>query len=157
MKTSKEEKQTAMGHLRAILNPGDTVYCILRHCSASGMMRVIDFIVIKDNRPVRLSIYICDLLGMPYHRKYHGVAVRGCGMDMGFGVVYDLGCALWPEGFGLWPLSGEYMPKEGNYRKTTSAQDAQKMIAQGFRFCGRNGDTSGWDNDGGYALRSEWI
>jgi len=32
------------------------------------------------------------------------------------------------------------------------------LVAKGWEFIGgRNGDTSGWDDDGGYALKSEWI
>ena len=33
------------------------------------------------------------------------------------------------------------------------------LFPEGFKVegTGRNGDTSGWDNDGGYALRHEWM
>ena len=30
--------------------------------------------------------------------KTGGLRVSGCGMDMGFHVVYNLGYALWPDG-----------------------------------------------------------
>lgn len=157
MKASHEEKKIAIDRIREILQPGDKVYCILRHRSASGMTRVIEFIAIKDNAPRRLSGYISDALGMPYNRKHDGVTVRGCGMDMGFHVVYNLGRALFPDGYGVWPLGGEHMPKTGVYRTPISAEDAATMAGQGFKFYGRNGDTSGWDDDGGYALKSEWL
>jgi hypothetical protein len=34
---------------------------------------------------------------------------------------------------------------------------AAKAVEKGFKFYGRNGDASGWDADGGYALRQEWM
>jgi len=87
----------AKDSLRDILRQGDTVHCILRHVSASGMSRAIDFYVIKDNRPIWLSGYIAAALD--YKPSGHtGIAVKGCGMDMGFAVVYNLARTLWPEG-----------------------------------------------------------
>ena len=151
-KATKEEKARAIEQLRAILNPGDTVYCILRHRSASGMSRVIEFIAIKDNAPRRLSGYISTALSMPYNRKHDGVTVSGCGMDMGFYVVYNLGRVLWPEGFGVKPE-----PINGKAPRPRGRDRAAQMVALGWRFYGRNGDRTGWDGDGGYALKSEWL
>lgn len=92
-------KEDALNRLREVLKPGDTVYCILRHVSASGMSRRISFMVFKEGRPFYLD-YLISEAGMGYRsdRKNEGLIVRGCGMDMGFAVVYDLGAALWPEG-----------------------------------------------------------
>ena len=151
-KATKEEKARAVERLRAILKPGDTVYCILRHRSASGMSRVIEFIAIKDNRPRRLSGYISTALDMPYHRDHDGVKVRGCGMDMDFHVVYNLDRALFPDGYGV---MGE-MPTGHEIRPETEAL-AKRAFDKGALFYGRNGDPSGWDSDGGYALKSEWL
>ena len=60
--------------------------------------------------------------------KDGSVIVGGCGMDMGFNIVYSLSRRLWPKGFKL--------PKGK---------------------AGRNGDTSGTDTDGGYALNQRWL
>lgn len=57
-----------------------------------------------------------------------GLLVQGCGMDMGFHTVYSLGYSLYPKGFKL--AKNQY---------------------------GRNGDTSGYDKDGGYALKQVWM
>ena len=82
--------------LLGLLEAGDTVYSVLRHVSASGMSRNIDFYVIKDNQPLFITGSIASLLDMK--RAKQGLTVTGCGMDMGFSVVYNLGAALWPNG-----------------------------------------------------------
>ena len=38
--------------------------------------------------------------------------------------------------------------------RTTKAAQA---VARGAVFRGRNGDKSGWDDDGGYALNHRWL
>lgn len=127
-KTSKAERDESIKQLKKWLKPGRSeVYCILRHVSSSGMARHIDFITIRDGEPVHLTGYIAEVCGYRL-AKQRGLVVGGCGMDMGFAVVYDLGRTLWPKGFKL--------PK-------------------GKR--GRNGDESGHETDGGYALTSRWL
>jgi hypothetical protein len=78
---------------------GETVYGIVRHVSASGMSRVIDFYVMRDNKPCRISHIIRDLCHLRFHKHYDGLVVHGCGMDMVFDTVYSLGRALYPRGF----------------------------------------------------------
>lgn len=91
---AEQDKQ----QLLKLLKPGDTICCVLRHVSSSGMSRRIDFYVTKNNELVYLSGYIGSLLGYRRGAK-DGLVVSGCGMDMGFEVVYNLGRALWPGGF----------------------------------------------------------
>ena len=79
--------------LRRVLVVGDRVYCVLRHVSASGMTRRIDFYAIKDGVPVRLSGQMSGLLSYKLH-KQGGLVVGGCGMDMGFAVVCSLAYRL---------------------------------------------------------------
>ena len=70
------------------------VYCVLRHVSASGMSRRIDFYVIRDNEPQ----YLTGLIGMALDYKRHdrgGLVIGGCGMDMGFHVIYTLSSVLY--------------------------------------------------------------
>lgn len=129
-KAQKAERAEAMARLREWLAPGDTVWCVLRHVSRSGMLRVIDFKVARKDGEAcdfaHIGYNVALALGMRYDRKAEGVRVSGCGMDMGFHVVYNIGRALFPDGFKV----------EGR---------------------GRNGDTSGHDNDGGYALKHRWL
>jgi hypothetical protein len=76
-----------------------TVYTILKHVSTSGMMRVIDAYIIRDNIPLRLSWSVAEAIGMTYNRKHEGVQIGGCGMDMGFAIVNDLSRVLFtPKG-----------------------------------------------------------
>ena len=86
-------KTESLEILRAWLKPGDTVFCVLRHVSRSGMMRHISFLD-KDHRC--LDHLIGPALG--YRRACEGLKVSGCGMDMGFSVVYALGANMWPQG-----------------------------------------------------------
>ena len=68
--------------------------------------------------------------------KRDGLIVGGCGMDMGFEIVYNLGRTLWPDGA---PCVGEKCQSNDHH----------------------NGD---WDytagklhRDGGYALKHQWL
>lgn len=95
---TQSQRQEALDALRAILKPGDTVYTVLRHRSASGMTRTIALCVIRDNEP-RWFTYWLPFIGIGKRDdKHEGVKVEGCGMDMGFHVVYRLGQELWPDG-----------------------------------------------------------
>lgn len=98
MKTNEIEKNEALKQLRKIIKPNDVINCFLRHVSSSGMSRRISFYVIKHNKLIGLDWYIGKVLG--YKRNYNneGLVVGGCGMDMGFAVVYELGLSLWPKG-----------------------------------------------------------
>lgn len=90
-------QEQAQDSLRKILNQGETVYCVLRHVSASGMSRTIDFYVIKENRPVWLTGYIGAALDYKRGKHDRGLVISGCGTDMGFHVVYSLARTLWPD------------------------------------------------------------
>jgi len=94
-KTAQDE---ARAQLRAMLKPGQTIYTRLQHCSRSGMMRVIDLLVIEDSEPRRITWLACKATATTYNEKHEGMRMDGCGMDMGFAAVYDLGRSLWPEG-----------------------------------------------------------
>lgn len=81
--TTDERALQASIMLHKVLKPGDTVYTVLRHVSSSGMSRRID----------------CYAIGIAKrHASKQGLVVPGCGMDMGYHLVYSLGCALWPKG-----------------------------------------------------------
>lgn len=127
-----EAKNNAIAFLKKNLKPGATVYTIVRHVSSSGMSRSISaFIVLKNEHTKKQEIQCIDFwvsraLEQNFDRNKGGLKVHGCGMDMCFDLVYRIGRKLYPKGFKL--------PK-------------------GKR--GRNGDTSGFDTDGGYALHYE--
>jgi len=92
----------------AALPKGTKLYCVLRHKSRSGMLRIIDlFRIITDDRPeyppdIRyVRVFHDEEPGFPFkytgfHDRYEGYHVRGCGMDMGFHLVYEL--SQWATG-----------------------------------------------------------
>ena len=87
-------KAQAFKKLHKVLKPRDTVYCILRNVSRSGMSRQIDF---YTKRMECISRDVADLLEYQTTSN-HALKVGGCGMDMGFSVVYNLGAVMWPNG-----------------------------------------------------------
>lgn len=128
-------RQTCLENLQSMLKAGDVVYTKLDSVSSSGMSRVISVYIARmgDDRyylgAIPHIVNISYLVGKATERSLTnsgGVRARGCGMDMGFELIYTLSRKLFPEGF-----------------KVTGR--------------GRNGDTSGWDNDGGYALKQVWL
>lgn len=99
VRSQKEsEKIEAIGQLRKLLKPGGRVYTVLRHVSSSGMSRRIDLYTIKGGQLVYLSGYVSKALDYRRHPRENGLVVSGCGMDMGFHLVYELGSVLWPKG-----------------------------------------------------------
>ena len=100
MMTNKRERSDALKRLRELLRPGDTVHTILRHVSRSGMSRAISCVIIGNDRgarePFDISYLVARVLGESLDRTRGGVKVSGCGMDMGFALVYDLSMNLYP-------------------------------------------------------------
>ena len=102
-KTAKAERDEQLETLRKWLKPGDTVYTILESRSASGMRRHIRVLIPYIDEKGKISFYhpdhaVSKILDLRRHEKREGVRIDGCGTDMGFEIVYRLGCALWPEG-----------------------------------------------------------
>ncbi len=96
------ERQNALAVLRAMLRPGDTVSTILRHVSASGMQREISLTIARLDSSGSPSTYdityrAAEAMGERIGKR-GGIVAGGCGMDMGFSLVYSLGHALWPNG-----------------------------------------------------------
>lgn len=145
-KAQKAEQLEAITKLREWLAPGDTVYTILRHVSKSGMSREIGIVVLKDGTALHPNWSVARALDMRQGKR-DGIIIGGCGMDMD--IVYDLSRTLFPDGFGI-KSEGGIVPR--------SREHAAQLVAEGkTKFHGRNGDTSGWDNDGGYALNQRWL
>ncbi len=97
MTKKQTEREEAIGRLREWLKPGDTVFCILRHRSASGMSRTIALVKMVDGDPQFLAFNAAVALGWRFDRQREGVKVGGCGMDMGFHLVYELASVLFPR------------------------------------------------------------
>ena len=116
-------KIDAIKTLKTMLKPGSDVYTIISHVSASGMSRSVRVILpvsekenvyptdnitgrkdynnprVKKVGKVRdVSWLVACALGLKFDQNNGGVKVGGCGMDMAFSVVYDMGMTLWPKG-----------------------------------------------------------
>ena len=132
-----EAKATALEYLNDYLKPGQTVYVILRHTSQSGMSRSISAVIptiSKEGKPgiydiTHLVAQACDLTMDSHHG---GVKIGGCGMDMGFALVYDLSRTMWPSGF---DCIGDGCPSNDHSNHEDNAHHV----------------------DGGYALKKSWL
>lgn len=77
---------------------GGTVYTLVTSVARSGMSRRIKvYVMHTDQRtgkayPANITHLVAAVLG--YSRNDDGMLVRGCGMDMGFHVVYSLSRTL---------------------------------------------------------------
>lgn len=99
MSITNEERAEALHALRAKLPPDSTVYTVLRSASRSGMSRVLSTLIVEDGRLVDVTWYVARLLGYPLREVNgsRGLFVQGCGMDMGFHVVYGISRTLWND------------------------------------------------------------
>src|SRR3990167_6282629 len=108
VKYSKQEVLEATQRLRQWIKPGDTVHCILRNVSRSGMQREIGLVLMpKADRtgtagpgPLHPNYAVACVLGERVGKR-DGIVIGGCGMDMGFHLVYSLSRRLFPDGFGV--------------------------------------------------------
>ena len=102
-KYSKSERDESLARLREWLKPGDTVYTVLDHVSRSGMSRNIRVVLMKvDDKGEPYTLHpnhaVSRVLNLPRAKRGDGIVIQGCGTDMGFELVYQLGHALWPDG-----------------------------------------------------------
>jgi hypothetical protein len=154
VKYSKKEIEETRTALLGWIKPGMTVYTKLNHVSRSGMSHSITPYVIVENEPRYITYSVAILFGTK-RDKYDGVRVDSCGMDMGFELVYSLSRILFPDGFGM--MSLDTYGYRNRHVTPKSPEHAARLVASGVKFSGRNGDASGWDHDGGFALRQRWI
>lgn len=173
-KWTKNETAEAIAILKEILQPGDAVYTIVKSVAKSGMSRTISCYVIKDNEPRWISRLVAKATDSNYDDDKEAVKIGGCGMDLGFALVYELSRALFPDGFapmdhngrvvGIRPVDGKTVNVDiGKHMRNDGPVSLDKrkieyLRGQGWKFPnGRNRDDSGWDNDGGYALKQRWL
>lgn len=83
-------ESAAHARLAELLTPDTLVYTTLRHVSTSGMTRWITPWIIVDGKPFDLSWLIVQAGWGKETRTHDGLKVEGCGMDMGFHLVYTL-------------------------------------------------------------------
>lgn len=134
MKRQTKKEKDAIAELRSLLRPGDRVYVHCTHVARSGMSRDLRLQIVNSRREIQgITPLVARATGHQLVENKHGewtLRIGGCGMDMGFAVVHDLGRALFPNGG---PLS----------KSPRAAQEKRH---------GRRKET-----DGGYLLKHEWI
>ena len=92
------KQKEAIEKMKEDIKVGDLLYTQLEHVTKSGMTRYIKVRQIKDDYPYDWTYIASVALGWKYSDRYHAIKVGGCGMDMGFHLIYSLGMALWPDG-----------------------------------------------------------
>lgn len=104
-KAQPADRAEAIEKLRSILLPGETLHTILRSVSQSGMSRVISVVKVTDDGDIRVLDGLIESAGLykrtPSSSRHDGLKVGGCGMDMGFAVVYDVSQAVFNDGYAL--------------------------------------------------------
>jgi hypothetical protein len=134
MKHTEDATAQARQFLLSILKPGDTVQTILRHRSRSGMSRSIS--LVKDGKDI--SYYVAQVLDMKIDQNHSGIKIGGCGMDMGFELVYTLSRVLFRDNF---TCIGKDCPANDHVNSPYPDRKAGSMK----------------HSDAGYALRQEWL
>lgn len=90
-------KEQSRADLRKMLKPKERIYMVLRKVSALGTSRNISFFIVDDGELQNLDWRIGQALDLKL-AEHGGLKINGCGQDMGFATVYNLGRALWPNG-----------------------------------------------------------
>jgi len=139
----------AQDKLREWLRPGTTVYTSLDHVSRSGMSRRISAHIVQDGEIVDITWLVSRAGAGKLHRD-GGIVMGGCGMDMGFALVYNLGRTLYPNGFRCtgsdgWTPSGR--------RSRTPRCMSNDHVNGPFPYSRGRKHTG----DGGYALAQRWL
>lgn len=94
-------REEAIEKLKEAIKPGDTLYTQLEHVTKSGMTRFIKVRKIEDNYPYDWTYLVAKALDWKYSDKHYGVKVGGCGMDMGFHLIYSLSHVLHNDGYAI--------------------------------------------------------
>lgn len=97
-------RQQIITRLKKSIKPGTTVYTKLEAVASSGMSRRLSVYIVKpaddyqDSHIADITHSVAQACGYSLTNGKSGLTVKGCGMDAGFDVVYNLGRNLWPNG-----------------------------------------------------------
>ncbi len=187
--TKRERDRTeAVERLRESLKPGDTVHVILRHVSRSGMQRILSPVKLETCEKCKGQEAPCgycrgagtQVLHLGYNAavalgwrpsKDQGVYVDGCGMDMGFHLVYELSYLLFSEkGY---PCQGDRCQSSEHHaskcrcghqaydhavnEQGTRREGCEKCSCKQLRLATPPRGKGVTHQDAGYALKHEWL
>ena len=107
-KAQQEQKaQEAQDFLRLVFSTQErpTVWTSLKHVSSSGMSRDITLLTSHEGKILDITWYASHAMHTGSLKERNGsrvIRVGGCGMDMGFHLVYSLSYSLYKgEGYTL--------------------------------------------------------
>ncbi len=138
MEYSKDQKETAITYLKKTLKPGRTIYTDVKQVSRSGMSRHIKCYIVDGGKIQNITWHISRVLGYSIDRDDGGLKVSGCGMDMGFHVIYNLAYTLFPKGY---KCPGESCRSNDHFNDHTITREKGKHK----------------HSDGGYAFDQQWL
>ena len=150
---TKEETAEAVTRLRAELTPGRTVYTKITHVSRSGMSRSIECYLAqgRDNL-TDITWQVARAMNARLDNNHGGIIMQGCGMDMGFALVYNLSRTLYPRGVpctgsrGYDPTTYETTHDAPRCKSNEHVNDATVPYSRGMIH-----------KDSGYALNQVWM
>ncbi len=92
-KYTNEQRIEAIEQLtRAGVNQSSQIYAVLRKVSASGNSRQVSYFVVKDNNLFNITFAVGVLSSQPLTTSGDiAVKITGCGMDMCFEALYNVG------------------------------------------------------------------
>ena len=94
-------REEAIEKLKEAIKEGDTLYTQLEHVTKSGMTRFIKVRKIEDDYPYDYTGLVAKALDWTYSERYLAIKVSGCGMDMGFHLIYSLSSVLHDDGYAI--------------------------------------------------------
>lgn len=154
-KKNTVEELAMQDKLRAILTPGTEVKTFVRHTSRSGMSRSISAFANTKNEMVDLDWMIARAgLGFTLDNSRGGVKMGGCGMDMGFALVYNLSRSLYRDGY---KCSGHDGTGREPRCRSNDHTNYRSVLEDGTANPQKNFSRGRKHKDGGYALSHSWL
>lgn len=147
---TEQDRKDAIKDLLPMLKKSKyVVYTQIRHVSRSGMMRHINCYVMNDNTPININWYVERITQTYFRAKSYdapnadSLRVSGCGMDMGFAVVYALSSYVFRpfKCFGKNCTSNDHTNDRKPYKYEKNGKNIKGKI----------------HSDGGYALIQRWL
>jgi hypothetical protein len=95
----EQDRESARAYLLSILNKQNrpTLYTNLKSVSSSGMSRDMKVLAVVEGEIVDITYYVgkLDIGTIKERNGQRVIRVGGCGMDMGFHVVYTVSAVLY--------------------------------------------------------------
>ena len=95
---SKHYTADEIAQAREYLKQFGTLHTMLRHVSKSGMSRDISVVGSLNGEVENVTWYVARALDYKLHSNNtgnHVIKMKGCGMDMGYALIYNLSRAIY--------------------------------------------------------------